>query len=505
MQPNELFGNAATPLDLLGLGFVNAFVRTAGGEWDYSTSWYPGGHFTLLNAGVYVGLPVLALAGIGASTRRARRWLVLAGVMVAIPIAAAFQPPFWQDVPVLNGLRSSVRSYMVVSVAIAVLAAIGVSRLGRTRWGSVWGLAAVAIPVVAYLLTTVLAFAFAEAFNQLFILSSWTAGPDEADRARGLAQLALTSPWPLFLELALGLAAAVVISFPRSTRTVATAVVLAVFPLALLSPVVNPLRPPGEFSHTWSDYVSRLQVEAPHRVLTIDAPGWYPGMPDQLAAAGVPDIGMFTSLNFAAVEDVTLRLRSNDPGGTLRRAVGIDTVVTFGHSCPGWVVAHAQDGNAFICSVPGTTRPPYWIPGAAVQPEYLEGGSIRADIDASAAVASAVPLQTISQTPLRHEAVVDAPTEGWVWFDRAWWPGWRLTIDGRDSPVYKALGGQLVAVPAGRHELIAELTLWEVKLGAAIGLVGLALGLGWAWLPRWRRRATSDKTVDATAGAAERS
>lgn len=499
MQPNELFGNATTPFDVLGLGFVNAFLRASGGEWDYATSWYPDGHFTLLNAGFYVGLPVLALAGIGASTRRARRWLLLSGVMLAIPIVAAFQPSLWEELPVLNGLRSPVRSYMVVSVAIGVLAAIGISRLGRSRWGSVWGLAAVAIPVVAYFLATILAFAFGDVFNQLIVMSSWTMDPREADEARRLAQLALTSPWPLYFELALGLGAAVVISRPRSRRIVAAAVFLAVLPLALLSPVVNPLRPLGEFSHAWSDYVKRLQAEQPHRVLTIDAPGWYPGMPDQLAAAGVPDIGMFTSLNFAAVEELTQRLRSNDPGGTLRRAVGIDVTVTFGRSCPGWILAHANDGDAYLCSVPGTTTPPYWLPGAAVRPEFLSDGSLRADIDAAAAVAAAVPVQTVMDSMLRHEALVEAPAPGWVWFDRAWWPGWRMTIDGRDTPVYEALGGQLVVVPAGRHRLVAELTLWDVQLGMAIGLVGLGLGVGWVWLPR-RRRARARKLTAAEGG-----
>jgi hypothetical protein len=233
----------------------------------------------------------------------------------------------------------------------------------------------------------------------------------------------------------------------------------------------------------------------PQRVLTLDAPGWYPGMPDQLAAAGVPDIGMFTSLNFASVEFVTQRLRSNDPGGSLRRAVGIDFVVTFGRSCPGWIVAHAEDGDAYICRVPGSTKPPYWLRGSAVQTTFEGDGSLRAEIDAATAVVVSVPAQTVTDSTLRHEVLVEAPEAGWVWFDRAWWPGWRMTIDGRDSPIYQALGGQLVAVPAGSHRLIAELTLWDVQLGAGMGLIGVALGLGWVWFPRWRRRAAPKSAV----------
>lgn len=487
MPPNELFGNATTPFDILGLGFVNAFIRATGQEWDYATLWYPDGHFTLLNAGLYVGLPVLALAGVGVASRRARRWLLLAAVMVAIPLAAAFQPSLWEELPVLNGLRSPVRSYMVVSVAIGVLAAIGVSRLGRSRGGWGWGLVAVGVPVVAYLLATMFAFAFREIFNPLMVISSWNIDLATADEARRLAMLALASPWPLLLELTLGVGIAVVITRPRTPLMVAAAVLLSVIPLALLSPIVNPLRPPGEFSHAESDLVRRLQAESPHRVLTIDAPGWYSGMPDQLAAAGVPDIGMFSSLNLAAVEDVTRRLRSNDPGGLLRRAVGIDVVVTFGRSCPGWIAAHVDDTDVYVCRVPGTTTPPYWLPEAAARAVFPRaGGSPRAELDAAAAVAAAVPVQTVTHSMLRHEALMEAPEQGWVWFDRAWWPGWRVTVDGRDTPVYEALGGQLVAVPGGRHHLVADLSLWDVQLGAALGVFGLVAAVAWVRWPGQR-------------------
>ena len=119
LSADDLFLNAATPFDLIGAAFANAFLRASSTEWDYATSWFPDGHFPLLEAGLYVGLPVLALAGIGARARRARRWLLLAAVMALIAIVAAFRPALWADIPLLNGLRAPVRSYMVLAFAIA--------------------------------------------------------------------------------------------------------------------------------------------------------------------------------------------------------------------------------------------------------------------------------------------------------------------------------------------------------------------------------------------------
>ena len=352
------------------------------------------------------------------------------------------------------------------------------------------GLAAIAVPLAAYATLAASASFLAPVFDQLVVISSTNIDASTLPAIRNLAIAALTSPWPLLLELTFALAAGLVISRPRTPRLVMAAVVLAVTPLALLLPPANPLRPPNAFSYAEEPFVETLRAQDAHRVLTIGAPGWYAGMPDQLAAAAVPDIGMFSSLNLAAVDAVTRRLREDDPDGSLRRAVGIDLVVTFGSQCPGRIVARVELDDAYVCRVTGATSPPYWIPeSAARMMSSDDGGPPHAEIDASAAVAAAVPLDTLARSTVRHEAVVEAPEPGWVFFDRAWWPSWRVTIDGRESPVYEALGGQLISVPAGRHIVVADLTLWEVQLGALVGLLGLAGALVWATWPRFTARA----------------
>jgi hypothetical protein len=486
LPANELFGNAWTVFDVLGLGFANAFLQTSGGDWDYATSWYPDGHFPLLNAGLYVGLPALALAGAGAPTRRARRWLALAVLMALIPVIAAFQPAFWQDAPVLNGLRSPVRSYMVVSVAIGVLAAVGVSRMGRHPASWRWGLLVMGGVVGAYVVATALARFAPAVFDWLTILSWWQVGPDAVDGIRGHAIAALSTPWPMLLELGLGLGAAILISRPRSPAAPFMAVLLAAAPLALLSPGVNPLRPEAEFSGAGSSFVTTLRAERAHRVLTLGAPAFYPGMPDQLAAAGVPDIAMFSSLNIHAVDDLVQSLRAEDPAGPLRRAVGIDRVVTFEASCSGRLMAIDRSQRAYVCSVDGTTSPPYWIPEAlaSIPANEASTDAIHVDLDAEAVVDAAQSVRTIDRSELRHHVTLEAPAPGWVFFDSAWWPGWQVTLDGEEARQYEALGGRLVPVPAGSHTLVSELTLWEVRLGAMIGALGLVVGVAWALWPR---------------------
>jgi hypothetical protein len=89
---------------------------------------------------------------------------------------------------------------------------------------------------------------------------------------------------------------------------------------------------------------------------------------------------------------------------------------------------------------------------------------------------------------------------GWLYFDRAWWLSWQVSVDGRTVPVYEALGGQLVSVPPGSHRVVAELTLWEVRLGVLLGGLALAGGTAWVWWGARRRRlSVADEVKDPNA------
>jgi hypothetical protein len=483
LPPNELFGNATTVFDSLLPGFANAFILADARQWDYGTNWYPDGQFTLLNAGLYVGLPALALAGLAIPSPRARRWLVVLGVMLLIPILAAFQPEAWSNLPILRGLRSPVRTYVVVALAIGVLAAMGVSRLGRTRRGWAFGVAAVAVSVAAYLLFTVLAVAVPDLFDELQRRSWWRVSSGQIEQLRDRAVTALTSPYPWLLEVGLALAVVAVFARRRSAPAAYVIVALAILPLALLMPAVNQLRPASAHSFADRPFVQALVAQDPHRVLTLGPPNWYAGMPDQLAAAGVPDISMFSSLNLEAVDRLVADLRRRDPDDVKRRALGIDTVVTFGTACSGELVDRVPIDDAYVCRVTGGPTPPYWIPAEAAR-----SSADHAALDFDRVLEEAIEAEMVRVTSLGHDVTVDAPADGWLFMDRAWWPGWSVTVDGQPAPVLEASGAQLVAVPAGTHRVVAELTLDEVKLGAVAGLLAVVAGGVWVGWPTVRRR-----------------
>ncbi len=496
LSPTDLFASASTPFDILSFGFQNAFVRVTDGAWRSSTTWYPDGPFALFEASAYVGLAVLALAAVGIRTRRARPFVALALVCLAIPIIAAFRPEIWTQVPILNGLRSPTRSYVVVTLALAVLAGIGVGRLGRSRGAARRAAIAVVIPVAAYALTTWLAVAVPNVFDRLLLGASSFLGEAGVAAQRELAVAALTTPWPLLLEIVAGMTAVYVVA--RADRWPAArlalgplAVGVAAIPLILLGPQPNPARQLSDFSYADGDYIRAVAATDPGRLFAVDPSGFYAGSPDQLAAARLPDLRMFSSLDLLASDRLIDRLTDDDPDGALRRAVGVDVLVTFERPCPGRPLAVVAAEEATICRDDAALRPPYWIPEDAVRLASAGDASLirphDAEMDAGRTIATAVEQTPSSRDPGTLTVDVDAPAAGWLWIDRAWWPAWRTTVDGRPVDAARALAGQLVPVPAGASVVRQAFVPWDALLGLAVGVVATIAALAWAFGPRARR------------------
>jgi hypothetical protein len=303
-----------------------------------------------------------------------------------------------------------------------------------------------------------------------------------------VAILALTQPWPLLFEVAIGGYALVVViaANERPAFRLAyapIAMVVAAIPLVLLGPLPNPARPTHDLSFAGTEYVQTAAGLGPRRFLALDPPGWYSGMPDQLAAARVPDLRMFSSLDLLASNQLVDRVTRDDPDGALRRAVGVDVLATFDEPCPGREVAAVEsEGGATFCRDDAARKPPFWLP-ADMATAATAAGSITAPrdvaLDLGRIATDAVDLVPSQRDEGALVVEVDAPADGYVWIDRAWWPAWRTTVDGAPVETARALAGQLVAVPAGHHVVRQEFVPWDALVGAAFGLVALVLALAW--------------------------
>jgi hypothetical protein len=352
-----------------------------------------------------------------------------------------------------------------------------------------------AVMLGGYALVVILAVYFPATLASVLKPFSIFSSPAQSAR---LAVPALTSSFPLVPEVLLGLAtAALALRARPATRSAArwvaiAAVCWAVAPLATFIPQANTTSPRDAFISDASQFTQALQGANAHRLLTVGEPGWYQGMPDELAAAGVPDVRMFSSLNLLASDKLLDQLRNGkDAAATtaLRQAVGIDTIVTFGKPCPGTPVAHVDNPSSDVCRDGSATHPPYWLSDTAVTtggPGVAWPATRPADatVDPAAAVASAVSAHVTRWDTTGASFTIDQPVDGWVWLDRAWYPSWRTTIDGAAVPTYRAMAGTLVRVPAGSHVIEQALVPWDAGLGLLAGIVAAAIAAAWCLLGR---------------------
>jgi hypothetical protein len=491
LSADDVFTSAATVFDPLGFGFARPFLGADQNGWDIFTVWYPDGIFALYEAAAFVGLVVLGLAAIGAGTRRARAWLVVGAVLLAIPIVAMARPDVWLHIPILNAMRSPVRAYVVVAVVLGVLASIGVGRLGRIAPERAARRALVVAGFVAafYALVFVAARWLPNVFDATWSASVSHPTPEAAAVARERAIDALSQPIPLVIELACAVAAYVLIVRMRDRLPPAPArfaiAALAIVPLAVLSPPANPFRAAEDAWPRNGVLAQALRTFDPNRVLTIGDPGFYEGAPDRLAAAGIPDLAMFSSLNLSATDKLLADARGDGPDAEkIRTLVGVDTLVTFGDTpCPGTSPVPVEAYKATVCRVPALTRP-YWLSASSLATDA--GGNL--SVDLAGAIEAAEAVDTHEDGPGSLTVTVDAPAAGYVWIDRAWWPAWDIEVDGHPTKASAVLAGMAVPVEAGRHVITVDLVPSEALGGLVAALVVLAIALLWALSPLARRR-----------------
>jgi len=477
----EFFAYPGTIFDGLGFAFSNVYVRLAATT-DLNATWYPSGGWGILEAGAYVGLPIIALATVGFRSTKTRPLILPLAVFLIGPLLWALHPEWLASVPLVDAVRRPTRAYLFVDFTLVVAAAAGLDRI--RDGGLAWRRPALVVGslLAGYSVLAAVAIGASDLMDAL-LQSMWPNLP--ASGAGASAAAILTAPVPLALEVALGVAVVGLIrSGIRSSKDLVVAMAVVFVPLAVLVPPTNQLWDLSAFDHSTAPFAVALRSAAPYRVLTFDPPPWYGGTPNQVALAGIDDLEMHASLSLASSNTMLDEARADGHDLALARAIGVDTVVTFGAQCPGDLVAEEDGHRAFVCHLAGALRPPYWLPRADVTAEASSPAipiePREAAISIREALRDAVPATTVVKDPMHAAITVVAPSSGWVFIDRSWWPFWSVKIDGQPVPALEAWSGQMVEVGQGRHTITEDLIPWDAWLGLGISVGTLLLAAIWA-------------------------
>ena len=179
--------------------------------------------------------------------------------------------------------------------------------------------------------------------------------------------------------------------------------------------------------------------------------------------------------------------RPIDVPGWVRRFAGSDGVDLWEnrHTFPRAFVVYAAEPVADDAAAARAVASPAWNPARTA--------IVEADVGlpppVGAAVAPTQPTQLVRQGPTELLLEVPATRPGLLVVAEPWYPGWRVTVDGKPAATLRvdyALRG--VRIDPGRHIVAWELTCPPLAAGGAITIVALVAAAALNLLAARRRR-----------------
>lgn len=497
--------------------FANFVGKTPDG-----TYWGPNG---LKLHSEYLGLPVLALAMLGAADRQRRRLVLWIGglgllfLLIALGASTPFYRVWWSVMPFVKQTRAPGMALYVVALVLAMLAGFGVDRLlagEGHRLRTIWiGVGAAA----ALLAAAGVVGAVAESLAQGIQLAQGRATAETARAAAASIRVGGVLSGAALLGLGL-------LALVHSRRRWPVAVLALGVPLVVGADL---WRNAAGF-WTWSDpprgalyggdSLTAALTETPRPFRVLNLPGAYPG--SSLMAYRVPQIlgyhgnelhafdalmggrNQWRNLGspklwdlyavrfvFASTQE---RLPDSLPGfnrwsGSVTTAAG-NTIVVFERAEPtayAWVAAvglKIDDSSA----VAGVLDPRLDQRSLVL---LAEDSPVETPGIETLPAPSAVAARVTRWEPGKMTVVLETPppADGYLVVAENWYLGWRATVDGAPAPVLRANVAQIaVPLPEGAREVQLTFVSESYRRGRLITVLSLVAVLGLVVAPRVRRR-----------------
>jgi hypothetical protein len=216
---------------------------------------------------------------------------------------------------------------------------------------------------------------------------------------------------------------------------------------------------------------------------------------------GLEDIGGISPLRIRFYDDLLQRL----PVDRLRSLLSVRYLISQDQAVPAGARLMTRVGDAVLYRL-AEPLPRVWVTGnVLVEPDPSRALATLAstDFDPRASVIlsdrPALPLDSsasgsatvTSFQPGRLDLDVQASGPAMMVVSELYYPGWRATVDGKETPIYRADHAlRAVMVPAGRHTVEMVFDPLSFRVGAIISLATILAAalvlLRAAWGSRWR-------------------
>ncbi len=458
---------------------------------------------------IYLGLVPLALAFLGLSranthsadqqvSQRRQGWFFGAVVLLAALFALGPATPIfrlvYQWLPGFRWVRTPARVFLPASLAVGVLAGMGMQRLarGHVRWSP---LAALAVGALTLALGLGLAALFGQANRAALGLAFFP--------SLTLVVVGLTAHGRLPPRLALpGLALllfADLASFDVSMiRFISPSDAFAKGETAAHY-LANQ---PGMFRTYSPSYSLPSHVAAQAGLQTANGvePVHLAAYDHFMALAGGYGDPSFsvTVPPFPPDRPLAEAFRDTQPDLRLLGLLNVKYLVTaFPVDWPGLSPVTELDGTFVYRNEQALPRtwfidpPPAEIAQADINAGWAQQLAALADLAAQSVVAKEYTATVTHYAPDRIEVEAQVPKPGLLVLSEIWYPGWQVLVDGQAQPVEKVAGIlRGVSLDKGTHQAVFEYNPASIRWGVWLSLggwIGIIVGAG---IVLWRRRFT---------------
>jgi hypothetical protein len=458
---------------------------------------------------IYLGLVPLVLAFFGLSRadtypadlavgRDRRGWffggVVLLGVLFALGPATPIFRLVYQWLPGFRWVRTPARAFLPASLAVGVLAGMGMQRLARgyVRWSPLVALALGALTLALGLgLVTLFGQANRAALGLAFFpsLTLVVVGLTAHERLPprlalpGLALLLFAdlasfdvtmirfiSPSDAFAEG--GTAAHYLANQPGLFRTYSPSYSL-------------PSHVAAQAGLQTADGVEPVHLAAYDRLMALAG-----GYGDPSFSVPIPP--------FPPDRPLAEAFRDTQPNLRLLGLLNVEYLVAaFPIDWPGLSPVTELDGAFVYRNERALPRawiidpPPAEIAQADINAGWVKQLAALADLAAQSVVAKEYTATVTHYTPDRIEVEAQVPKPGLLVLSEIWYPGWQVVVDGQAQPVEQVAGILSgVSLDKGTHRAVFVYNPASVRWGAWLSLggwIGIIVGAG---IVLWRRRFT---------------
>lgn len=441
---------------------------------------------------VYLGLVPLFLAFWGLSRANRLSWFFGAVVLLAALFALGQATPLFTLVyrwlPGFRWVRTPTRVFLPASLAVAILAGMGMQRLAEGR---------LRLPAPAALgvgaLTVALGLGLATLFGQmnraalgLALFPSLT-----------LLGMGLTARRGLPSHLALPALALLLFADLASFDLTLTRFISPAEAFAEGGAVADYLADqPGLFRTYSPSYSLPAHVAAQVDLQTADGVE-----PVHLAvydrfmalAGGYDDPGFSVAIPpFPPGRPLAEAFRDSQPDLRLLGLLNVEYLVAaFPMNWPGLTLVAEMDGTYIYRNE--YSLPRAWVVDPAAEGEVGDGWARQlaslAQRSAQGIVSGEYVAQVTHYQPDRIQVEAQLSRPGLLVLSEVWYPGWRATVDGETRPVEEVAGIlRGVRLDPGTHRVVLAYDPASVRWGRWLSLLGILGVVGLMGLERWRQR-----------------